>query len=448
MNKNGFLLCALLTLLTLPACIDESLDYETFEVPVTLSNPITGSHISDVSVFITSTSGNVWNASTGADGIANFSIPAGVYSISASASYTDENGVSYLLNLSSNEICISADSCKNGIDPLEFTLSSSRKGSLVIKELYNGGCRKDDGSGTYRFDQYCTIYNNGQTPVTMRHLCLGMAAPYNAHGNNGNYKQGVLTYANEGFIPAIQAIWYFQDSITLQSNEQLTIAIDGAIDHTKTYSNSIDLSKGEYYCNYDPLTFTNTSYYPVPSTLIPQSHYLKAAFYGQGTAWPLSTSAPAFFIFNIPDSITPMAFAADNGNIWYSEGKSSPIYACLKIPTEWIVDAIEVFTTTSSQNRKRLTDAVDAGAAYLTNQCGYTLHRIVDTKATLAIEGNAGKIVYGLPSTPDGAANVVVCDPAGINAEASVRNGAVIIYQDTNNSNNDFFERYQSALRD
>ena len=39
-------------------------------------------------------------------------------------------------------------------------------------------------------------------------------------------------------------------------------------------------------------------------------------------------------------------------------------------------------------------------------------------------------------------------DPSGIDAEASIRNGAHIIFKDTNNSTVDFHERQQCSLRD
>ena len=68
--------------------------------------------------------------------------------------------------------------------------------------------------------------------------------------------------------------------------------------------------------------------------------------------------------------------------------------------------------------------------------------------ATKAIPGNEALLVYGLSATPDASQGVVPADPSGIHAEASAKQGAFIIYQDTNNSSNDFFERYQATLRD
>jgi len=39
-------------------------------------------------------------------------------------------------------------------------------------------------------------------------------------------------------------------------------------------------------------------------------------------------------------------------------------------------------------------------------------------------------------------------DISGIDAEASLKNGAHIIYMDTNNSTNDFHERLKCSLRE
>jgi hypothetical protein len=73
----------------------------------------------------------------------------------------------------------------------------------------------------------------------------------------------------------------------------------------------------------------------------------------------------------------------------------------------------------------------------LTNQHGHTLYRNVDKAATETLPENEGKLVYGY-----------ISDPSGIDAEASFKNGAHIIYMDTNNSSNDFHERLSCSLND
>ena len=97
-------------------------------------------------------------------------------------------------------------------------------------------------------------------------------------------------------------------------------------------------------------------------------------------------------------------------------------------------------------NRKRLTSNIDAGYVFFQNKMGYSVYRNVDKEATLAIEGNKQKLVYnynlGTGSLPKGST-----DPSGIDAEASIKNGARIIYLDTNNSSNDFHQRIRASLR-
>ena len=141
---------------------------------------------------------------------------------------------------------------------------------------------------------------------------------------------------------------------------------------------------------------------------------------------------------------TPAAFADNADNLWYDGGVAKDINACLKVKNEWIIDGIEVFQKTKiADSQKRLTADVDAGYVGLTNQQGHTLYRNVDKEATEALAENAGKLVYDYALGVDDST-----DPSGIDAEASIKNGAHIIYLDTNNSSQDFHERQKCSLRD
>jgi hypothetical protein len=88
--------------------------------------------------------------------------------------------------------------------------------------------------------------------------------------------------------------------------------------------------------------------------------------------------------------------------------------------------------------KKRLTADVDAGYVWLTNKQGHTLYRNVDQEETEALSENSGKLVYNY---------ALGTDPSGIDAEASIRKGAHIVYKDTNNSTEDFHERQKCSLR-
>ena len=67
----------------------------------------------------------------------------------------------------------------------------------------------------------------------------------------------------------------------------------------------------------------------------------------------------------------------------------------------------------------------------------------MDLTAVRALEEHEGKLVHHYQKGVDSST-----DPSGIDAEASRKNGAHIIYQDTNNSTNDFHERQQCSLKD
>jgi hypothetical protein len=120
-----------------------------------------------------------------------------------------------------------------------------------------------------------------------------------------------------------------------------------------------------------------------------------------------------------------------------------PTKQCLKIPNEWVVDAIEVFAAGyKDSSRKRLTADVDAGFVWLTNYQGHSLYRNVDKEATEALAENAGKLFYDYSLGVDGST-----DSSLIDVEASASKGAHIIFKDTNNSTNDFHERRICSLR-
>ena len=157
----------------------------------------------------------------------------------------------------------------------------------------------------------------------------------------------------------------------------------------------------------------------------------------------MSVGSSAFFIFNMDDVKT---FAQTEANLDYTMKTSSVLGPCVKIPLENVVDAVEVFAIgKEDKNAKRFPASVDAGYIYYTTAEGYTAYRNVDKEATEAIEGNKDKLVYGYSLGTESIDQTT--DPSGIDAEASIANGAIIIYKDTNNSTNDFHLRSRASLK-
>ena len=387
----------------------------------------------DIRVELKSISTNaIFVDSSDTQGRAHFEVTPGIYE--ASVSITRQQGNSlHVLNGTTGQIVINKQRQVISIDLME-----SRISQIVIKELYNGGVLKDDGT-TFMYDKSFILYNNSNTVVSLDNLCVGIVPPYNSQANSNWYgADGKLFYEDKGYIPTTDGIWFFPEVPHINPYSQIVVNVHGAIDNTQTYPQSVNYANADYYCMYDPEHgYTNTNYYPTPADVIPTSHYLKAIKIGTSNAWALSISSPALILFQTHD-VSPRDFATNVSNQSYTPGAAqTDVFKVVKIPTEWIIDGLDVFSATSTGNKKRLTPMVDAGYVSLTNQHGHTLYRNVDKETTEALPENKGKLVYGYPE-----------DPSGIDAEASIRNGAHIIYLDTNNSSNDFHERLSCSLKD
>jgi hypothetical protein len=431
------------TLFLCYGCNDDD-NYKTYDVPVQLVYP-EGSEFSAIEgLAVQLTNGSTsYDATTDATGLAVFTVPAGIYEASATDKRSS-GGAVYLYNGIKSNIVV-ADSWAGETIALNFT--ESRAGQVVIKELYVGGCQKDDESGAYQKDKYVILYNNSDLVAELDNLCLGMTTPLNAtmNTNYDNDEGGNLKYESEGWIPAGYGIWYLPATLTIEPYSQVVVALYDAIDHTRTYTNSVNLANKDYYCTYDLSPgFTG---YSAPSEQIPTSHYFLIKWYGAGIVWSLSTVCPAFFIFKT-EGVTPQQFADNVENRNQYNNSSSAANTRLKVPVEWVLDGIEVFKYDATNNKKRLTPAVDGGAMHLVNTYGYTSYRNVDQKATEAIEENAGLLVYNYNKGTIYDGGDASTDPSGIDAEASLKKGARIVYKDTNNSTNDFHQRKQASLRD
>ena len=425
----------LMAVLTFSACSDDddAPKVSVFEVQLQYPETAGVSPVEGVEVVMKNASNGVsFKKTTDNGGKAVFALPEGLYEASATEKRIS-GGKVLVFNGLNTSVTVSSTSTS-----LVLPLEVSKGGSIVIKELYVGGCPKDDGSGRFAMDQYVVLYNNSSEKIDMSNFAFAMVNPFNSTGNNKDYENGRLFYENDHKIPAGVAVWYFNDNVVLEGGQQIVVSMTGAIDHTKTYSQSVDLSKADY-CFYDIENFENAKYYPAPSETIATSHYMKSYKYGLGNAWPLSQLSPAFFIFN-PEGTTLKAFV-DDPSTTHNYGGNEKMGRKM-VPESWIVDAIEVFKEGADDNMKRLTNGVDAGYVYFTNGLGRTLYRNVDKAATEGIEANKGKLVYNYQTGVNGSV-----DPSGIDAEASVKNGARIVYMDTNNSTMDFHQRAKSSLK-
>ena len=415
--------------------------YRTYDVKIQLVYPSESefSAVEGVTVSVRSTVNEAtYSGTTDAEGSTVIGLPAGVYEVSASDRRAAA-GTSYILSGVASNVTVTEDWSSE--DVVKVNMTESKSGQIVIKEFYCGGCPIDGETRVWANDKYVILYNNSETPAQLKGLCLAVVYPTNSTAStNYDYDEsGKLWYEAEQTVPASCVYWEIGTEVELQPGEQITVALSGAIDHTLTYPHSVNLSGADIFVTYDS-NFTNATINPVPSELIPTSQWLKGYFYGPSTMFSVDRNSPAVFIFSPADGQTAESFLSTPTN--YYQDKENDSRARKMVPASWVVDGMEVVAKDNAKNKKRLISSVDAGAIEMTPGLGYSLYRNVDVEATEAIASNEGKLVYGYAGGADGET-----DPSGIDAEASLANGALIIYQDTNNSTDDFHQRAVASIK-
>jgi hypothetical protein len=276
-----------------------------------------------------------------------------------------------MFNASADKVVVSG-----GDRTLTLNLAISKAGSLIIKEIYCGGCKKLPEEGDYQADQYFILHNNHFEVQYLDGLCFGTLSPYNSTSAN--------PWGEIDFVPLIQAVWQFPgggDDFALQPGEDAVICLRGAIDHAAQYPLSVNLNKPDYFVCYNATYFPNTMYHPAPGDQISVDRYLDVVIKtGKANAYTLSNSSPTLVIFRaegvsiqdyviVPENITPVP--------------GSTVDNVVKIPFEWVLDAVEVFDARSASNQKRLVPTLDAGYVLQTDTfLGRSLMRHVDESAS------------------------------------------------------------------
>lgn len=293
-------------------------------------------------------SGAVYSTETDSRGTALLRIPSGVYRISV----IDRQGSDIFAGT------IDRIPLAGTLDTL-VNLKHSKAGSLVIKELYVGGCSKAPQEGTYQSDQYVILHNNDSRTMWLDSLCFGTLSPYNATGvNHWRLDDGSLP----DFVPVVTVVWRFPGdgkTFPLEPGQDALIALRGAIDHTAQYPLSVNLNRSDCFVCYDPAMFPNPIYHPAPGDKIRPDHILKVVIKtGQSNANVVSVSSPTFVIFKAQGTtIEDWVLRPDVVRV--AKGNSADV--AVTVPQEWILDAVEVFDGSRSGNNKRLSPALDAG---------------------------------------------------------------------------------------
>ncbi len=347
--------------------------------------------------------GNVYLHETEPDGTATFRVSNGLYRINVS-----DVGEEDIFNGTSDKVNIDGDKS------VSVPLLHSKPGTIIIKEIYCGGCKRLPQEGNYQADKYVILHNNNYQVKYLDGLCFGTLFPYNSNAINPFTSKDPVTGETvfQDYLPIAQAVWQFGGDGTdfpLQPGEDAVLCLSGAIDHTVQYPLSVNLNKPEYFVCYNNTYFTNTTYHPAPGDRIAQDHILDVVVKtGIANAYTFSINSPTAVLFQA-QGMTMEEFVGQPGSIVQVPGSTNDQVTA--IPLEWVIDAVEVFNGASSANSKRLAPSMDAGYVTQTDSyLGHTLFRRTD--------------------------------------EALTASSGYEVLVDTNNSTNDFYERETQSLHE
>ncbi len=313
---------------------------------------------------------------TDASGVVRLNLPDGLYRLNAS-----DRKATDVFNGAADKVAVSG-----GPVNLRLPMAHSKTGAIIIKEIYCGGCKKLPQDGDYQSDQYFILHNNDYEVQYLDSLCFGTMAPYNSTGVNPFISKdkdtGEIIFP--AFIPVIQAVWQFPGdgkSFPLQPGEDAVVCLRGAIDHTVQYPLSVNLNRPDYFVCYNATYFPNTEYHPAPGDKISVSRYLDVVIKtGKANAYTMSISSPAVIVFKASGT-TIQDFVRVQDNITPVPG--SEVDNVVKIPYEWVYDAVEVFDGRSANNANRLAPSMDAGYVLQSDVfMGRSLMRRVDEQAS------------------------------------------------------------------
>ncbi len=382
--RKLYLLTALVAIFISSSCIDMMKEVRDVErvAPITVSykvcaatgfipkggaiTPDPNFSTEGVDVTFTNTkTGQVFRAKTGSNSIATLDIEPGVYSIGVTGTATHA-GYNYFINGNVPSISIFENITPERAESdtkFQLVVRPAKVGSLLISEIYYCGI-----ASYYFRDQTYRFYNNGSEVVYLDGLCFAQLHPNIATANLPTWPDE----DGEGNFVYSLMVWQFPGSGTeypVAPGESVVVAQEPR-DHRTNNPNSYDNSRSEYQTWTGNVSRKNDD---VPN--LTNIHYTGS---WNSMQWLTSVFGAAFCIFKGEGVTVNKAYYEDPKNL-QNEVEKTAKYA--KIPADWILDGVELIPNMNSLNMKRIPGFVDAGATSVgATYIGKTVSRKVVSK--------------------------------------------------------------------
>lgn len=328
----------------------------------------------------------------------------GIYTVSVSGTAIDLENNEYYVNGNA----VNAPLFEDGVG-LDIKIKGLKVSPLVFKEIYYCGSRLPTGT-TYFRDQFYEIYNNSGDVQYLDGICMGHLYPGTAtttlpvwpesDGDNYAYAERVWKFPGNG------------TDYPLQPGESVVISQFAANHQLEQYNplSPVNGSSSEFEFNMNNANFPDQPAYDMVHVC-----YNGLAVMGTVPQYLTSVNGAAYVIFRVPegevwDPVNDESLKAKDLN----KPKSKNVYA--KIPIKYILDAVEAVHNETKANAKRVPAVLDAGMTWVGNTyCSLSVVR----KLSVDEEGNP-----------------IVREETG-----------TYIYQDTNNSTDDFERGVEPQMR-
>lgn len=329
-------------------------------------------------------------------------IMPGIYTINVSGTAFDNENNEYLVNGSA----VNKPIFQSG-NILNLDVKGQEISPLIFKEIYYA-CSKTPLNKSYIYDQYYEVYNNSS-----RELYLDGIYFANLYPNRASTTLPLWPEEDKNdYVYAIR-VWKFPgngEDYPLQPGESCIIATFAVNHQQESYNpnSPIDISSADFEFYMD-----NVSYPNQPAPDMEHIFYEGKAEKGKLKQYTTSVYGGAYVVFQVPEDETWDPVNDPKMSTRDLSTNKATLYA--KIPIRYVLDAVETVDNESKMNAKRLPGILDAGITWV------------------------GKDYNGLSVT-----RKISLDEHGLPIQ---RENGAYVYQDTNNSTNDFERGVVPVLR-
>lgn len=328
-------------------------------------------------------------------------ITPGLYNITASSS-TISGTDNYIIAGSANNVNLTTDG-----QEVIIKVTVTKESALVFKEIYYAGCTfsspsesDPNATATYFRDQFYEIYNNSAETVYVDGMCIAETI-FSDYTFTVRYEYPIENPENYVFV---QTVWQIPGDGTkypVAPGESIIIAqwaTNHKADNLTRGGSPVDLSSAEFEAlEKESTTFDGTVLTDNPAINMVQAVNARGYSIPQ---WMTSVSGSGYIIFKPEEEFRTKDFLTANND---------PNSTALEIPVSEVIDAVEAVSGSERLNFLGLPASLNSGAVWIDNPNGY----------------NGQSISRRISRTEDG------------------RN----IYQDTNNTSDDFIVNDAAEIR-